>query len=105
MCIIKLYICFSSILFLFIHDRSKLQHHSSESSRPDSISVSGATSGRSPVASSAAAAAPGAPPQESYVNGLLQQIKLLELEISYLKQHPNKEGERSISSRKESGDR
>ena len=26
--------------------------------------------------------------QDSYVSGLLQQVKLLELEISYLKQHP-----------------
>ena len=26
--------------------------------------------------------------QDTYVSGLLQQVKLLELEISYLKQHP-----------------
>ena len=30
--------------------------------------------------------------QDSYVNGLLQQIKLLELEINYLKQHQPNQG-------------
>ena len=35
--------------------------------------------------------------QDSYVNGLLQQIKLLELEISYLKQHGNKDRQQFTS--------
>ena len=39
--------------------------------------------------------------QDSYVNGLLQQIKLLELETSYLKQHPPSKD--AIRHRKESG--
>ena len=66
-----------------LHNRSRLPSASpSESSRNDNTI---SNSGR----------------QDSYVNGLLQQIKLLELEISYLKQHPPAKD--ATRNRKESG--
>ena len=42
------------------------------------------------------------PIQDSYVQGLLQQIKLLELEINYLKQHSGTTGNKDLSPKKES---
>ena len=81
--------------FVFLCFSSRMQ--TSTASEFSSASGGGGGSGVSK-------AAPAPPIQDSYVQGLVQQIKLLELEINYLKQHAGGSGTNkdNLSPKKES---